>query len=486
MPEERRVPPEVQTIARPPGPPVRRASALARARYALNFLFDPIGFVGGRFAQFGDIYYVGSSGDAPGLYVLRHPDHIEEVLITHAKVMRKEHSGFAHLSRVLGDGLLTTDGDDWRRQRRIVTPAFSRARLEGYAAEMADEARLESERWKDGQTIDASVAMTEMTLRIVCRTLFGHDASSDTEPVRHAMAAFQSSLLALELPLPKWASPLEWRLSRANAALDAIIYRMIAARRAKGPAGDLLSMLLDAKDVEGDGKGLSEREIRDQLVTLFLAGHETTANALAWTFYLLSQNPEVEARLHDEVDRVLGGRPAAFEDLARLPYTEQVFLEAMRLYPPVYMLARKTAEDVTIGGWPIPKGSELVLWIWHTHHDPRFWEEPWAFRPERFEKARAAERPKPAFAQHAPIGGRASAEREPAGEAPRRMAYAPFGAGPRACIGKTFALMEGQLALATLAARHRLELVPGHPVELRPRITLAPAHGLPMIVRRRA
>lgn len=441
--------------ARPPGPAARAPGVLARVRYGLNFLLDPLGFVGGRFAQYGDIYYVDGS---PPLYVLRHPDHIEQVLITEARAMRKTHSAFALLSQVLGDGLLTTDGETWRRQRRLVTPAFSRARLDGYAGAMADEARVEADRWRDGETRDVSVAMMEMTLRIVCRTLFGHDASADAGEVRRAMHGFQSSLLSLELPLPKWASPGRYRLARANAALDAIIYRMITEARARRHATpDLLSTLLAAKDE--DGSTLSEKEIRDQLVTLFLAGHETTANALTWAFYRLSQHPEVEARLHEEVDRVLGGRPATLEDLARLPYTEQVFLETMRLHPPVYMLARQSVEDVTIGGFRVPAGSEIVMWLWHTHHDPRFWEEPWAFVPERFDKARAATRP--------------------------RGAYVPFGAGPRACIGKTFALMEGQLALATLAARNRLELVPGHPVELRPRITLSPAHGMPMIVRAR-
>lgn len=447
--------------ALPPGPPPRGEGVFARLRYGLNFVLDPLGFVGGRFTRYGDIYHVPTRDGSPGLYVLRHPDHFEEVLITHARAMRKTHSAFAFLSLVLGEGLLTSDGDAWRRQRRLVQPAFARARLEGYAQAMGDEARREADRWRDGEIRDVSVDMMEMTLRIVCRTLFGHDASTDTEAVRSAMSTFQSSLLGMELPLPRWASPAVWRVRRASAALDAIIYRMIATRRASGPTSppDLLSMLLAAKDEEGDGRGLSESEIRDQLVTLFLAGHETTANALTWTFYLLSQHPEVEARLHDEVDRVLAGRPASFEDLARLEYTEQVFFEAMRLYPPVYMLARKAEEDVTIGGYHVPRGSEVVLWIWHAHRDPRFWDEPWAFRPERFEKARAAERP--------------------------RSAYMPFGAGPRACIGKTFAAMEGQLALATLAARHRLELAPGQAVELRPRVTLAPANGLRMKVRSR-
>ncbi len=448
-------------LVRPPGPPPREAGLLARARYGLNFLLDPFGFITGRFDRYGDIYFVGDKGEQPGLYVLRHPDHVEQVLITEARKVRKTHTAFAVLSEVLGDSLLTTDGEIWRRQRRLVQPAFSRARLVEYAKAMGEEAAAEADRWRDGEVRDVSVDMMEMTLRIVCRTLFGHDARGDASAVRRSMQTFQSLLLET-LPLPRWLSPRHYRLRRASNGLDAIIYKMIAARRANGRsdgAADLLDMLLHAVDEEGDGTGLSEREIRDQLVTLFLAGHETTANALTWTFLLLGQNPEVEKRLHEEVDRVLGRRAATYDDLAQLPFTEQVFLEAMRLYPPVYVIARQAAEDLVVGGFRIPAGSEIVLWIWHMHRDSRFYEEPWAFRPERFEKARVAERP--------------------------RSAYAPFGAGPRACVGKSFALIEGQLALATLAARQRLSPVPGHAVELRPRITLAPAGGLPMIVHAR-
>lgn len=448
-----------RALVRPPGPSPRKAGVIGRVRYGLNFMLDPLGFVGGRFARFGDVYFVGGE-DQPGLYVMRHPEHLEQVLVEKAKSFAKTHSAFAQLSQVLGDGLLTTDGDVWRRQRRLIQPAFSKKRLEGYAVAMAAESEAEAARWREGETRDLSVDMMELTLRIVCRTLFGHDARGDAESVRRSMQAFQDSLIGLSLPVPDWASPSKHRLRRATAALDAIIYRMIEERRAGGePSDDLLSMLLAAKDDEGDGRGLSEREVRDQLVTLFLAGHETTANALTWTFYLLAEHPEVEARLHAELDAVLGGRTPTYADLAALPYTAQVFDEAMRLYPPVYMTARKAREDVDIGGWLVPEGSEVVLWTWHTHRDPRFWDEPWAFRPERFDKVAVAARPK--------------------------LAYAPFGAGPRACIGKVFAQIEGQLALATLASRWRPRLPQGYVAELHPRITLSPAGGLPVRLERR-
>jgi len=424
-------------------------------RYGLNFLLDPMGFVGGRFARFGDIYFVGAEGE-PGLYVLRHPEHLEEVLVHQARAFHKKHSGFSLLTRVLGDGLLTTDGDTWRRHRRLVQPAFARSRLEGYARAMVGEAAREVDGWRDGARVDVSRAMMETTLRIVCRTLFGHDASGHGDDVAAAMDRLQSAVLGFDLPLPAWLNPAERRLQRANATLDAIMYAMIDARAPGQPHDDLLQRLVDAQD--DDGSGLSRREIRDQLVTFFLAGHETTSNALSWTFHLLGDHPEVERRLHAELDEVLEGRPPTYGDLAGLPYTEQVLLEAMRLYPPVYVLARKAVQDATVGGYRVPAGSELVLWLWHAHRDPRWFPEPWAFRPERF---------------------------APSAPARPRGAYLPFGAGPRACIGKVFALVEGQLALATIASRVRLRPAPGHAVELQPRITLSPAGGLPMIVERR-
>lgn len=442
---------------RPPGPAKRRGDALSRVRYGLNFLLDPMGFVGGRFARFGDVYFVGAEHQ-PGLYVFRHPDHLEQILVTEAKSFRKQHSGFAMLSRVLGDALLTTDGDVWRRQRRLVQPAFARRRLEGYADAMVEESAHEADRWRDGETLDVSRAMMEMTLRIVCRTLFGHDSTGDSDAVWRAMDALQGSLVGLRFPIPSWMSPTEWRLRRANEVLDSIIYGLIDARSPGRDHDDLLQRLVDARD--DDGSTLGRREIRDQLVTLFLAGHETTSNALSWTFHLLGQNPDVEAKLHAELDQVLEGRAPTYADLERLPYTSQVFDEAMRLYPPVYVMARKACEDVTIGDWSLPAGSEVVMWLWHTHRDPRWFPEPWEFRPERFTKEAIAARP--------------------------RLAYLPFGAGPRACIGKVFAQIEGQLALAAIASRARLEPTPGHTVELQPRITLSPAGGLPMIVRKRA
>jgi len=426
---------------------------VANARYFAGFLFDPIGFVGRRFERYGDIYYAPSGGT--GLYVVRHPDHLHEVLVTRASSFHKTHSAFARLSLVLGDGLLTTDGDTWKRQRRMVQPAFSSARLAGYAGVMVQEAARAAADWRGGEVRDMSGEMMQLTLRVVSRTLFGHDVSArHIDEVGRAMRLFQSSLVRPDL-LPAWMSPGQRKLKQALAALDAMTYGIIAARRSSAERQtDLLQMLIDAVDEEGDGGGLTDKELRDQLVTLFLAGHETTSHALTWTLYCLAENPRAERALHEELDRVLGDRDPTYEDLGRLPYTEQVVHESMRLYPPVYSVARKAHEDTEIGGYPVRAGSEVVLWIYMTHRDPRFYPEPHAFRPERFTPDEEAKRP--------------------------RLAHLPFGAGPRACIGKVFAMVEARLLLATLARRWRLQLAPGQRVAAQPRITLVPKHGMRM------
>lgn len=420
-----------------------------------GFLFDPFGVVAGRFARYGDLYKVQTRDGA--LFVARHPEHLRDVLVTHAAKYTKQHSAFRQLARVLGEGLLTSDGAAWQRQRRMVQPAFARGRMEGYARVMVEEAARTVSTWRDGEAREVSADMMALTLRVVSRTLFGHDAAGDVGDVARAMKDFQEISSRPDL-LPAWVpSPSRRRLHRAVATLDGVIHDIVAKRRAAGPAGagdDLLQHLLDAVDEEGDGGGLSPREMRDQLVTLFLAGHETTSHALTWTLYLLSQNPDAERRLHDELDAALGGRAPTLADLDALPYTEQVIKESMRLYPPVYMVARKASEDTTLGGHPVPRGSEVVLWIYLTHRDPRWFPDHAAFRPERFAPEAEAALPKHAFM--------------------------PFGAGPRACIGRGFAMMEAKLLLAVMAQRHRLALSPGHPVDVLPRVTLMPKHGMKM------
>lgn len=443
----------------PPGPSTP-ARGLARLASQVGFVLDPLGTVAGRFARYGDLYFV--PDDGAGLYVGRHPDHLRDVLVTHASKYAKTHTAFRQLSTVLGDGLLTTDGEVWKRQRRLVQPAFHRARLDEYALAMADETRRALDGWRDGETRDLSRDMMELTLHVVSRTLFGHDVSGEVDAVADAMRVLQSSVMFAELIPPWLPSPPRRRVQRAVATLDGIIHGMIDRRAARGahdgPA-DLLQMLVTAVDAEGDGRGLSRKETRDQLVTLFLAGHETTSHALTWTLYLLSQNPDAERALHAELDAVLAGRAPTAADLDALPYTDQVLRESMRLYPPAYMVARQATDDTELGGYPVPRGAEVVLWIYMTQRDPRWFTDHAAFRPERFSPEEESKLP--------------------------RFAWAPFGAGPRACIGRAFAMMEARLILAMIAQRFRATLVPGHPVEVMPRVTLMPRHGMKMTLRAR-
>lgn len=455
--------------ALPPGPPPRRGVVRSLSYYAA-FARDPVGFVRGRFERYGDAYYAANKDG--GLVVLRHPDHLREVLSTKASSFSKEHTAFSQLSRVLGDGLLTSDGDTWTRQRRMIGPAFAPARIAEYGAVMVDEALVTVREWDaESGTRDLNDDMTALTLRVVSRALFGHDVSpDDISTVARAMHTFQRSLSSPDF-LPAWVPlPSRRRLARDVTALDQLMHRLIRERmRASNGDGnghghrkerrDLLQMLVDAVDTEGGGSKLSVEEVRDQLVTLFLAGHETTAHALSWTFYCLAQNPEVERRLHRELDEVLGDRDASVSDLERLPYTEQVVSEALRMYPPVYGIARRAKEDVVIGEWLVPRGTEVMCWIYLTHHDPRFFPEPNEFRPERFTLEAVAALPK--------------------------MAYAPFGGGPRACIGRSFAMLEARLLLATLAQRHRLVGVTRGRIEVAPRITLTPKRRIEMRVSKR-
>jgi len=392
---------------------------------------------------------------------VRHPDDVRDVLVTHADSFDKTHTAFDRLSQVLGQGLLTTDGDVWRKHRRIMNPAFAKKAIVGYVPLMLKEAeisvaRLQSvARLRNGGELDVAQEMVDLTLRIVGRTLLGIELQSEVERVGNAMKVFQTAL-AVPASIPKallW--PIERRISRAKAELDDVINNVIAARK-KSPQRepDLLQMLLDAVDPEDASVRLTQQEIRDELVTFLLAGHETTSNTLTWALYLLSQNPAAEAALHEELARVPDEKNPEL-----LVYTEQIVKEAMRLYPPAYVLARKASRDTKIGRYNVPKGSEVVVWTYFTHRDSRFYPDPTAFKPERFTAVEEAKLPK--------------------------QAYLPFGAGPRACIGKMFAQVEATVVLAALARTLRFRYAAKKPPKPQPRITLAPAGGMPMIVERR-
>lgn len=437
----------------PPGPPPR-TGIVENLRYFAGFALDPLGFVGERFARHGDLYYVPQRGG--GLYVVRHPEHLREVLVTHAAKYRKTHSAMRRLATFLGDGLLTSDGEVWTRQRRMVQPAFARPHLAGFARIMVEEADVTLATWRDGQVRDLGREIMALTLRSVSRCLFGRDVSGEADAVARAMLTFQAEFSEVDL-LPAWVPTRQRvRFRGALATIDRIVFGMIDAQRASkdAPSGspNLLQLLASVIDTEGDGTRMTREAVRDQLVTLFLAGHDTTSYALLWTITLLARHPDVTARLVAELDEVLGGRPPGLEDLPRLAVTEQVIKEAMRLYPPAYAVGRKAAEDTEIGGYAVPAGSEVIAWIYMTHHDPRWFPEPEAFRPERFTAEAEAALP--------------------------RLAYLPFGAGPRACIGRHFAMIEAQLMLARIYQRFVPVLPPGPPVRPKLRITLIPRQRL--------
>jgi cytochrome P450 len=440
----------------PPGP--KRTIPLSGL---LAYRRGPLRFFQNLAQQFGDISYFRLGPQQA--FFLNHPDYIKDVLVTNHQDFMK---GLAlqRAKRLLGEGLLTSEGEFHRRQRRLAQPAFHRQRIASYAAVMTDYAARARERWRDGETLDISEQMMRLTLAIVGKTLFDADVESDAREVGAAMSVVMDLFNTITIPffelLQKLPLPQLRRFDSAKAKLDAIIYRLIEERRRSGEdRGDLLSLLLLARDPEGDGGQMTDAQLRDEAMTIFLAGHETTANALAWTWYLLSQNSEIEAKLHEEIAAVLGARLPAFEDVAQLKYTEMLLTESMRLFPPAWALGRLALNDYEIAGYVVPKKSLVLMSQYVMHHDSRYFPDPERFDPERWTPQARDARP--------------------------QFSYFPFGGGPRRCIGEGFAWMEGILLIATLAQHWRLRLVPGHPVALKPVITLRPKHGMRMIVNRR-
>jgi len=397
------------------------------------------------------------------LYLFSHPDLIRDVLVTNGRNFHKSR-GLERAKRLLGNGLLTSEGEFHLRQRRLAQPAFHRSRIAAYAVTMSDYAARTSERWRDGDTLDMHTEMMRLTLGIVSRTLFDADVENEAAEIGRALTmAFESFNFAM-LPFTEYLErlplPSVRRFNSARDTLDRTIYRMISERRRSGEdKGDLLSMLLMATDTEGDGSGMSDHQLRDEALTIFLAGHETTANALTWTWYLVSQHPDVEARLHDEIDTVLNGRAPAVGDMPALPYTRMVFAESMRLYPPAWAIGRRALQPFDARGFTIPRRSVVIMSQYIVHRDARFFPEPERFDPDRWSPEAIAGRPK--------------------------FSYFPFGGGNRVCIGEQFAWMEGVLLIAALAQSWRMRLVPGHTVEVQPLITLRPKHGMKMTLEKR-
>jgi cytochrome P450 len=440
----------------PPGP--RRIIPLSGL---LAYRKGPLPFFQNLAAQYGDISYFRLGPQEA--FFLNHPDYIKDVLVTNHQNF---HKGLAlqRAKRLLGEGLLTSEGDFHRRQRRLAQPAFHRARIASYAGVMTAYATETRERWRDGAALDMSEEMMRLTLGIVGKTLFDADVVSDAQQVGEAMTVVMDLFNIITIPffelLQKLPLPQLRRFDSARARLDAIIYRLIEERRRSGvDRGDLLSMLLLAQDTEGDGGTMTDEQLRDEVMTIFLAGHETTANALTWTWYLLSQNPEAEAKLHQEIDRVLEGRLPTFEDVAQLKYTEMVLAESMRLYPPAWAIGRLAMNESEIGGYVVPKKSLVLMSQYVMHRDPRYFPEPLRFDPDRWTAEARESRP--------------------------QFSYFPFGGGPRRCIGEGFAWMEGILLMATLAQQWQMRLVANHPVVLKPVITLRPKYGMRMTVIRR-
>jgi len=438
------------------GPPFRRGLPIVGA--LPQFRKNPPVFLQGLARDHGDLvhYRLGSQD----IYLVSNPDWIRDILVTNQTNFTK--SRFLERAKaLLGEGLLTIEGEFHRRQRRLVQPAFHRDRLIGYASAMVECTARTRQEWSNGAQLDMSREMMRLTLSVVAKTLFSADVTGEADNIGAALTQVMVLFDIVMMPFSEWIEKLRLpayrRFEKARDFLDKTIYGIIAERHAtKEDKGDLLSMLLLARDEDG-GAGMSDKQIRDEALTLFLAGHETTANALMWSWYLLSQNPAAAAKFYDEIDLVLGGRLPAFDDLPQLKYTESIFAEAMRLYPPAWVIGRRVKAGYAIGRYTIPSRSIVTMSPYVVHRDPRWFPEPEQFKPERWMEP--DDRPK--------------------------FSYFPFGGGMRVCIGERFAWMEGVLLLATVAQKWRFKLVPGHPVATSALITLRAKHGMKMVAEER-
>lgn len=430
--------------------------------HLLDFRREPLKLLSDLSEQHGDV--VRFKMGPRTIYLINNPEYIKDVLVTNNRNFVKSR-GLEMAKKFLGEGLLTSEGEFHRRQRRLTQPAFHRERINAYAEVMVEYADKLSARWHDHETVNIHQEMLRLTLAIVGKTLFDADVEDEATEIGAAltdvMQLFEritspfAALLEL-LPLPS-----NRRWLKAKERLDSTMYRIINEHRATGvDRGDLLSMLMMSRDDEEDGGSMTDQQLRDEAMTLFVAGHETTANALTWSWYLLSQHPEVEAKLHDELESVLAGELPKPADFARLKYTEMILAESMRLYPPAWTLGRRALSDYSVGKFIVPADSIVLMSPWVTHHDARFYPEPFKFDPERWTTETRESRPK--------------------------FSYFPFGGGPRVCIGEQFAWMEGVLLIAAIAQRWKMRLEPGQLIKPKPMITLRPADGMRMELTRRA
>ena len=403
------------------------------------------------------------------IYLVNHPDLIRELYVTnHQKVGRGFLTGAYRY--LMGNGLVTADGSLHLRQRRLMQPQFHHERISGYAAAVTDFARRHEEGWHDGDRVDIAREMNQLTLRIVVKTLFGLDPPDAAQRIGNAfeisndyITARSNQPVPLRNLLHRLPLPSTHRFKRGLAYLDRTVYSLIEQRRKSGLGGnDLLSLLLNVRDEEAadpEEAVMTDQQVRDEVITLFAAGHETTAVALTWTWYLLATHPDIQSRLRAELNEVLGGRVPTPDDIPNLPFTEQILTESLRLYPPIWSSGRMTFEPITLGGWEIPAGAGLSAPQFIIQRDPRWYEGPLEFRPDRWTSE---------FRENLP-----------------RFAYYPFGGGPRLCIGEGFAWMEAMLILATLGQRWTMRHDPQHKVELAHLVSLRPKGGMPMFLERR-
>jgi cytochrome P450 len=452
-----------QSALRPASSGARLAPGPRGPISGLGLMRDPLRFLEKIFRQYGDVVHLRLMN--LNIYAIAHPEGIKHALQDNHRNYTKSFD-YQILARLLGNGLVTSEGALWLRQRRLMQPMFHKQKIAAFGTMMTECTADMLERWngraESGEAFDVVTEMMRLTLHIVGRALLTMDLVGHADQIGRDMtisneyfATFDLSTFAPWLPTPK-----NLRFKKAARELRALVLDIIAHRRDEGrDYGDLLSMLLAVRDEE-TGEGMNDEQLRDEVLTLILAGHETTATSLSWIWYLLSQHPEVEAKLHAELDEVLGGRMPTMADLANLNYTGMVVDEAMRLYPPVWAIGRAAIDDDEIMGYRIPKGSNLALSQYYAHRHPAFWENPERFEPERFSAERSGGRP--------------------------RYAFFPFGGGPRMCIGNIFALTEAQLVLASVAQRYRLRMVPNHRIELQPLITLRARYGVKVTLERRA
>ena len=426
---------------RPQGPP-----GIYGARNTLRFASNPLPWLRGLADEHGDLVRMKLLGRH--YLIVSHPDDIERILVKEARIMKRE-DGVKIIGRVLGQGLLTSEGDLWKRQRKLMAQAFSAKRIHDYGAAMVRVADEALGHWRSGQTANLHQEMTRITMKVVADVLFG--ASMDARNVEVVGGALEvineyaSGSVEALLRVSKWMpTPRNVRVNRAVAALDRVVYGIIARRRAGEQRDDLLGTLLAARD--DDGAGMSDSQLRDEVMTLFLAGHETTSLALAHALYLLSKHPVIDRRLHEETASALQGRIPTADDLRALPFTDWVLKETMRLYPPAWATGRENTEAFEIRGLKIPVGTQLIASQWLVHRDARWFPNPEGFDPERWSPERAKDVP--------------------------RYAYFPFGGGPRVCIGNHFAMMEATLLLALIVQRFRIELLAGERLDLKPAVTL--------------